>query len=214
MKYIIDDANLNHIKDVLALGIDGVTANPAMYYKNNIQLIDFIKQCKDFNLSFLSGEVINDGFEEMKEEAQQLLEVTPDIVIKINFSKEGLRLCHDLHKRGVKTAITLIFNLSQVAAAIQANADYIFFFIGRNDEIGVDGLTLIRQASQMCKNTSTKIVAASIKNAHHLNELFKMDIDYAAIPYSLYISSLDHPLSISGKASFQSDWNKLLGEKE
>lgn len=208
MKYLIDDANIQHIDEVLSMGIDGVTANPTMYKKNNISLLDFIRYYKDKEPSFLSAEVMEETFDDMKKEAEALLAISDRIIIKINFSKEGLKLCSYLHRKGVQTAMTLVFSLPQVAACINAGADYIFFFIGRNEEQGADGLSLLQSADMMCRASDTHLVAASIKHLYHLNALCEMGVEYAAMPYDLYMKSLQHPLTDSGYKQFKADWQK------
>lgn len=206
MKYLIDDANHQHIEETLSMGIYGITANPSMYKNNQTTLPEFINHYKKQNLPFLSAEVMSETLEDLIKETEKILEITNDVVIKINFSKEGLQLCDYLHKKGVRTAMTLVFTLTQVNAAINAGADYIFFFIGRNDEFGNDGIDLIYKASLLCKTTQTKIVAASIKHLQHLHALCEMDIDFAAIPYNLYMKSLEHPLTTQGYLGFKKDW--------
>lgn len=206
MNYIIDHANINEINEVLSMGIDKVTANPTMYKNNNTTLQDFIDYYKNKELSFLSAEVMGSTFEEMKQEVEIILAYYPDAIIKINFSKEGLKLCNYLHKKNIKTAMTLVFSLEQVLAAINAHTDYIFCFVGRNDENGSDGLQFLNDAHHATNNTNTKIVAASIKNLFQLQELSRIGIPYAAIPYALYMKSLEHPLTNSGAQTFIEDW--------
>lgn len=202
MQYMIDDANMEHIQEAIAYGIDKVTANPTMYEKNQITLFQFIAQLKDEHLAFLSAEIFSDDYIKMKSEAETILAQYKEAVIKINFSKNGLKLCKYLHQKGIKTALTLVFDLPQVAAAIHAHADYIFFFIGRNDEFGNDGIQLLQDAVQLTKETSSQIVAASMKNMYHLKQVCKSNVPYAAIPYTLYINSLHHPLTEAGKEQF------------
>lgn len=202
MQYMIDDADFSHINDVLETGIDKITANPSMYRKCNITLHDFLQTYADKKLSFLSAEIYSDELEQMKAEAEEILSIYQDAVIKINFSKNGLKLCEYLHQRGIKTALTLVFQLPQVSAAINAHADYIFFFIGRNDETGSDGMQLLIEANKMTQGTASNIVAASIKNLHHLQQLCQSSVPYAAIPYHLYIQSLYHPLTEKGISDF------------
>lgn len=207
MLYLIDSGNINEVNDALKLGVQGVTANTTMYRKNEISLIDFVKNYACQNLSFLSAEVIGD-YEEMLKQAKKIHDIHHDIVIKINFSKDGLKLVNTLHKQGIKTAMTLIFTISQAIAAINAGTDYIFFFIGRNEENGSDGLTAIEtiQSIIQSKNYKTKLVAASIKNLYQLEKLAALHIDYAAIPYALFMKSLDHPLTYSGAKTFEDDF--------
>lgn len=207
MQYMIDDANMEHIQEVIAYGIDKVTANPTMYVKNHTTLPQFIAQLKDKHLAFLSAEIFSDDLDQMKLEAEAILNQYAKSVIKINFSKNGLKLCKYLHQKGIKTAMTLVFDLPQVAAAIHAHADYIFFFIGRNDDFGNDGIQLLQDAVQLTKETASQIVAASMKNMYHLKQVCKSNVPYAAIPYTLYINSLHHPLTEAGIEQFTSSQN-------
>lgn len=207
MKYLIDDANIEHIQETLSMGIYGVTANPTMYTKNKISLTTFLQTFQTCDQTFLSGEVMQDNYEDMLLEAEGILNISKNIVIKINFSKAGLQLCKELHLRGVKTAMTLVFSLPQCAASINAGADYIFFFIGRNEDQGSDGLAILRDAITLTKETNSHMVAASIKHIYHLQELCKINVEYAALPYELYMKSLEHPLTTSGYAQFKQDWD-------
>ncbi|WP_411169195.1 transaldolase family protein [Clostridium sp. MB05] len=211
MIYIIDTANDEEIKESLSLGINGVTANSSMYLKNNTNFYGFLKEYSSKNLDFLSGEVMGDTFEDMVEEVNKIQEIDNSIVIKINFSEEGLKLCKYLKEKGIKSAMTLIFNVAQAVAAINAGADYLFVFIGRNDDNGNDGLSIIESIQSIVKEKDykTKVVAASIKNLYQLERLSTIGIDFAAIPYNLYTKSLYHPLTESGSATFKEDWQSL-----
>ncbi|GAA0086860.1 transaldolase family protein [Clostridium sp. CTA-7] len=211
MIYIIDTANDEEIKESLSLGINGVTANSSMYLKNNTNFYGFLKEYSSKNLDFLSGEVMGDTFEDMVEEVNKIQEIDNSIVIKINFSEEGLKLCKYLKEKGIKSALTLIFNVSQAVAAINAGADYLFVFIGRNDDNGNDGLSIIESIQSIVKEKDykTKVVAASIKNLYQLERLSTIGIDFAAIPYNLYIKSLYHSLTESGSTAFKKDWQSI-----
>lgn len=212
MKYIIDSGNQKQIDHALALGIDGVTANTSMYKANQTNVHDFLIENSKRNISFLSGEVMSNNLKDMIEEVKAIRCINDKAIIKINFSQEGLELCRILSSQGVPTAITLIFTIAQATAAMQAGADYLFAFIGRNDEYGTDGLNFIIDVQHMIKskNDHTKVVAASIKNLHQLETIAIAGIDYAAIPYDLYIKSLEHPLTESGKAKFEADWKDTM----
>lgn len=211
MRYIIDTANDEQIQEALDMGACGVTANPSMYLKNQQNFYEFVKKYAALQLPFFSAEVMEGALEEMRAQSQFLSEISPEIIIKLNFSKNALILCKELHKRGIHTAITLIFTVAQANAAINAGADYLFPFAGRSDEYGLDGLKLITSIQKMAdqKKQAFSVVAASIKNLHQLEELALAGIDYAAIPYALYEKSLHHPLTDQGAAAFQSDWQKL-----
>ncbi len=210
MKYMIDTANTSHIDEVLKLGINGVTANPSMYKNNATTMMEFLPKYANTGLDFLSAEVMGDTLEVLLSEVEAIQAIDKDIVIKMNFSKLTLELCNILSKRGIKTALTLIFTTGQACAALNAGVDYIFAFIGRNDEMGTDGLTFIKNLQQLkdMQLSNTKIVAASIKNLYQLQTIIEIGIDYAAIPYDLYQTSLYHPLTQKGAQAFINDWNK------
>lgn len=207
MLYLIDSGNAQEIEEALMVGARGVTANTSMYRKHDIRLHDFVSNYSERELDFLSGEVIG-TYDEMLKQTEELLAICNDIVIKINFSKDGLHLANTLHKRGVKTAMTLIFTMGQAVAAINAHVDYLFFFIGRNEEYGSDALRILHDIQDMIKDKRypVKTVAASIKNLAQLEKLAAMKVDYAAIPYALYMKSLMHPLTDSGKRTFEDDF--------
>lgn len=209
MQYFIDSANKQEIQEVLQYGIKGITANTTMYRKEHIGVQDFVREWSQKKPAFLSGEVIG-TYEEMLEQAEQLLKIYPQTVIKINFSKDGLRLASYLHEKGVQTAMTLLFTVTQAIAAIQAGCDYLFFFIGRNEEQGWDGMEAIAALQEIIDHRKyhAKVVAASIKNLYQLEKLARCPIAYAAVPYALYMRSLQHPLTESGALTFQKDYQE------
>lgn len=216
MLYLIDSANHDQIMEVLAYGAYGITANTSMYRKEGISIIDYVKTYQNANIHFLSAEVIG-SYEEMLSQSKQILSLNSDIVIKINMSKDGLRLAKTLHDQGHKTAMTLVFTIAQTIAAINSGVDYLFFFLGRNEEIGNDALSAINHVQQIIKEKgyTTKVVAASIKSLYQLEKLAQLHIDYAAIPYDLYMNSLHHPLTISGAKTFEIDYyeNKAITDE-
>lgn len=211
MKYIIDSANLQEIQNALKMGAYGVTANPSMYLKEQQDLIPFLTACHAMEPSFLSGEAMGHSLTKMEEEVRQIREISPDIIIKLNFSQLSLQLCKKLHKQGIRTAVTLIFTMAQAVAAISAGADYLFPFIGRSDEYGLDGLHLIHDMQAMINlhRYPVSIVAASVKNLHQLESAAAAGVGYAAISYSLYQKSLEHPLTEKGLGDFERDWSAL-----
>ena len=211
MKYIIDSASLEEIQEALELGAYGVTANPSMYLKNRQEFLPFLRTCSTMNLSFLSGEVMGDTLEEMEDEAQRIHNINPDIIIKLNFSGNALKMCRRLRKRGIRTALTLIFTVAQAAAAISAGADYLFPFIGRSDEYGQDGLKLVQDIQTMIDRHGYPVfvVAASIKNIHQLEAAAAAGVPYAAIPCALYLKALEHPLTRQGTQDFERDWKEV-----
>lgn len=211
MLYIIDSANDDDIKNALDFGACGITANPAIYLKNNQNFYSFLEKYSKLELPFLSGEVMGDSLEEMLQEVDKIIAIDPNIIIKLNFSSNALKLCNILKKRGIRTAITLIFTVNQAVAAINAGANYLFPFIGRSDEYGLDGMKLVTTIQQIIikNNYPVSVVAASIKNVHQLEVLAESGVDYAAIPYNLYVKSLDHPLTQTNRKAFYNDWEQV-----
>lgn len=211
MLYIIDSANDDDIKNALDFGACGITANPAIYLKNNQNFYSFLEKYSKLELPFLSGEVMGDSLEEMLQEVDKIIAIDPNIIIKLNFSSSALKLCNILKKRGIRTAITLIFTVNQAVAAINAGANYLFPFIGRSDEYGLDGMKLVTTIQQIIikNNYPVSVVAASIKNVHQLEVLAESGVDYAAIPYNLYVKSLDHPLTQTNRKAFYNDWEQV-----
>ena len=214
MKYIIDSASPEEIREAVELGAYGITANPSMYRNNRQAFLPFLESCSSMEPSFLTGEAMGSTLEEMKAEVRKIQEIDPGIIIKLNFSPNALRLCRRLKKRGIKTAVTLIFTVSQAVAAISAGADYLFPFIGRSDEYGLDGLKLMRDIQTMVVRHGypVSVVAASVKNLRQLEEAAVTGVPYAAIPYALYRKALEHPLTDRGIRDFERDW-KAAGQE-
>lgn len=211
MRFLIDSANMNHINDALKMGAAGVTANPSMYVKENVDFYAFIQDIRKSTDGIVTAEVMEGSMEKMLEDAEKIIEISKDIIIKVNFSKRGLEFIKELNKRGIKTAMTLIFSVSQAMLAVEAGADYIFFFIGRNENTGVDGLEVLNCICSIVKEKGyqTKVVAASIKNPYHVEESAKCGADYAAIPYDMLNKVCYNSLTEEGASDFTRDWEKL-----
>lgn len=212
MKYLIDTANTREIQEALALGVSGVTANPSMYLKEEVNFYDFLKEVNELSPRILTAEVIAPTLKQMLVSVDEVLAINPTTIIKINFSPLGLNLLKILSKRGIKTATTLIFNTNQATIAIDSGSDYIFPFIGRNDEIGINGIQTITDICNVIKNKNyhTKVVAASIKNVHHLEQAALAGADYAAVPFSLLEKAMYHQLTIDGAETFEHQWRQVL----
>lgn len=211
MKYLIDTANFQEIKNALKLGIEGITANPSMYLKEKVNFYQFLKDSNSLNPNVLTAEVIGDNIEDMLNQVEEILNINKDIIIKINFSKLGLELINILNKRNIKTACTLIFNVNQASLAINAGVDYIFAFVGRNDENGYDGIENIKEICDFIKinNYKTKVIAASLKNVYHLKKSALCGVNYCAITYSLLEKIFDNKLTLDGEKVFNEDFAKI-----
>jgi transaldolase len=212
MKYFIDTANIREIQEALALGVSGVTANPTMYLKEDVKFYDFLAEVDGLSPNILTAEVIAPTLKEMLDSVDKILAINPTIVIKVNFSPLGLKLLNILSKKGIKSATTLIFNTNQATIAMDSGSDYIFPFIGRNDEIGMNGTQTITDICSLIKNKNynTKVVAASIKNVHHLEQAALAGADYAAVSFSIFEKAMYHQLTIDGAETFERQWKQVL----
>ena len=215
MKFFIDTANLNHIKEAQGMGIlDGVTTNPSLMAKegitgkNNI-LKHYVDICNIVD-GGVSAEVIATDFEGMVKEGEELADLHDQIVIKLPMIKEGIKACKYFSDRGVKTNVTLVFSPGQALLAAKAGATYVSPFIGRLDDISTDGLNLIAEIRHIYDNYDfeTKILAASIRHTMHIVDCAKLGADVMTGPLSSIEGLLKHPLTDNGLAKFLEDYKK------
>ena len=218
MKFFIDTANLEQIKEAQDLGIiDGVTTNPSLMAKEGIagekRILDHYKAICDIVDGDVSAEVIATDFKTMIKEGEILAELHPQIVVKVPIIREGLKAISYFSKKGIRTNCTLIFSSGQALLAAKAGASYVSPFIGRLDDISSDGLILIEDIRTIFDNYdfSTEILAASVRNAMHIIECAKIGADVMTGPLSAMESLLNHPLTEKGLATFLADHKKLNG---
>ncbi|MEH7247958.1 transaldolase family protein [Neobacillus niacini] len=215
MKYLIDSANVEEINRLLELGvISGVTANPSLYEKQNTNFYEFLREYSKFDI-LLTAEVVGDHHVNLIRQVEKITEISKDIIIKLNYSPASLKLVKLLKEKGIKTAITLVFDMNQAMLAINAGADYLFLFVARNEELGVDGIAFVENVAKVIekKNYSTKIIAASIRTKYQL-ETVALYSDYIAAPNKLIEESFNHRLTISGKKQFEADMAKIIRTQE
>lgn len=218
MKFFIDTANLEQIKEAQDLGIiDGVTTNPSLMAKEGIageqRILDHYKAICDIVDGDVSAEVIATDFKTMIKEGEILAELHPQIVVKVPIIREGLKAISYFSKKGIRTNCTLIFSSGQALLAAKAGASYVSPFIGRLDDISSDGLVLIEDIRTIFDNYDfgTEILAASVRNAMHIIECAKIGADVMTGPLSAMESLLNHPLTEKGLATFLADHKKLNG---
>ncbi len=218
MKFFIDTANLEQIKEAQDLGIiDGVTTNPSLMAKEGIagekRILDHYKAICDIVDGDVSAEVIATDFKTMIKEGEILAELHPQIVVKVPIIREGLKAISYFSKKGIRTNCTLIFSSGQALLAAKAGASYVSPFIGRLDDISSDGLILIEDIRTIFDNYDfgTEILAASVRNAMHIIECAKIGDDVMTGPLSAMESLLNHPLTEKGLATFLADHKKLNG---
>ncbi|MRT91606.1 fructose-6-phosphate aldolase [Ancylomarina sp. 16SWW S1-10-2] len=216
MKFFIDTANLDQIKEAQDLGIlDGVTTNPSLMAKEGIKGVNNIKQhyvniCEIVD-GDVSAEVIATDFEGMIKEGEELAALHPQIVVKIPCIKAGIKAIKYLTGKNIRTNCTLIFSAGQALLAAKAGATYVSPFIGRLDDIGTDGIGLIEQIAGMFSRYGfeTEVLAASVRHTMHILQCIEAGADVATCPLNAITGLLKHPLTDSGLETFLADYNKL-----
>jgi len=210
MKFFIDTANIEEIKEVHQLGIlSGVTTNPSLVAKENVRFEDRLKEITEFVSGSVSAEVISLDAEGMLREGRELAKIAPNITIKVPMTPEGLKAVHQFTKEGIKTNVTLIFSANQALLAARAGATYVSPFLGRLDDIGQNGLNLISEIAEIftIHNIDTEIIAASIRHPQHVTEAALRGAHIATIPYKVLLQLFKHPLTDKGIEQFLADWN-------
>lgn len=212
MKLFIDTAETEEIKEINDLGvISGVTTNPSLIVKSGRDFKEVIREISEILDGPISAEVISLETEKMVEEARELAEIHPNIVIKVPMTKNGLGAVKILSEENIKTNVTLIFSAQQALLAARAGATYVSPFVGRLDDIGGDGIGLIEDISEIFElhNIETEIISASIRNPKQVYESALAGSDIATIPYEIILKMINHPLTDKGLEDFMNDWNKL-----
>lgn len=215
MKFFIDTANLDQIREAQDLGVlDGVTTNPSLMAKEGITghdniLKHYVDICKIVD-GDVSAEVISTDFEGMVREGEALAELHEQIVIKLPMIKDGIKACKYFSDKGIKTNVTLVFSPGQALLAAKAGATYVSPFIGRLDDISTDGLNLISEIRHIYDNYgfATEILAASVRHTMHIIDCAKLGADVMTGPLSAIEGLLKHPLTDSGLAKFLEDYKK------
>jgi len=211
MKFFIDTANIDEIREANALGVlDGVTTNPSLIAKEGADFHGRLREIVSVVNGPISAEVTSTEPDEMLTQAHELAQISPNIVIKVPITKEGLQICRKLRKDDIRVNVTLCFSPAQALLAAKADATYISPFIGRLDDIAGDGMELIRQIRVIYDNYgyTTEILAASIRGPMHVVESALAGADVATIPFSVIAQLLKHPLTDSGQEKFLSDFAK------
>ncbi|MDA9331413.1 fructose-6-phosphate aldolase [Flavobacteriaceae bacterium] len=215
MKFFIDTANLDQIKEAQDLGIlDGVTTNPSLMAKEGISgyeniLKHYVAICAIVT-GDVSAEVIATDFEGMVKEGEALAALHPQIVVKVPMIKEGIKAIKYFSDKGIRTNCTLVFSVGQALLAAKAGATYVSPFIGRLDDIATDGLNLIAEIRQVYDNYAfdTQILAASVRHTMHIIDCAKLGADVMTGPLSSIEGLLKHPLTDIGLAQFLKDYKK------
>lgn len=212
MKIFIDTANVDHIREANDLGvICGVTTNPSLIAKEGRDFIEVVKEITTIVDGPISAEVISLEYVEMVAEARELAKIHKNIIIKIPMTTEGLKAVKILTEEGIKTNVTLIFSAAQALLAARAGATYVSPFLGRLDDIGMDGMILIEEIVDIFElhNIKTKIIAASIRTSLHVIKAARLGCDIATVPFDVIMQMTKHPLTDAGIEKFLNDWKKV-----
>jgi len=213
MKFFIDTANLNEIKEAAALGIlDGVTTNPSLIAKEGAKdYKSLLKSICEVVDGPISAEVVSTDFKGMMAEAEDLAEIHPNITIKVPIIKEGLKATKALSEKGIKTNVTLIFSPTQALLAAKAGASFVSPFVGRLDDISHYGMNLVEQIVSIYDNYGfdTEVIVASIRNPLHVVDAAMMGAHIATIPFKVINQLIQHPLTDIGLEKFLADWKKI-----
>ena len=218
MKFFIDTANLNEIKEAYDLGVlDGVTTNPSLMAKEGIKGADNIKAhykaiCNIVDNN-VSAEVIATDLENILKEGKELAKIDDKIVVKVPMIKDGVKAIKKFSSEGIRTNCTLVFSGGQALLAAKAGASYVSPFIGRLDDISQDGLELISQIRLIYDNYGydTEVLAASIRHTMHLIQCAEIGADVVTCPLKVITDLLNHPLTDAGLAKFLADHKKANG---
>lgn len=212
MKFFIDTANLDEIKEANDLGLlDGVTTNPTLVAKEgNVDFKDHIAKICEIVKGDVSAEVTALDAKGMLEEGRELAKIAPNVVVKCPLTLEGLKATRTFRDEGTKVNVTLCFSAAQALLAAKAGATYISPFIGRLDDIGINGMDLIRDIVQIYDNYGfeTEVLAASIRHPMHVIEAALAGADVSTIPFKTLTQLVSHPLTDKGLDSFLADWKK------
>ncbi len=211
MKFFIDTANVDEIRDAHAMGmVDGVTTNPTLIAKSGRNFREVIEEICEIVDGPVSAEAVSLDADGMIAEARDLAKIHKNIVVKIPMTIDGLKAVGVLSGEGIATNVTLVFSSLQALMAAKAGATYVSPFVGRLDDLAADGMEIIEQIATIFNNYGfqTEIIVASIRNPIHVLESALIGADIATIPYDVIRKLASHPLTDKGIQAFLADWDK------
>jgi transaldolase len=211
MKLFVDTGNLKEIEALAAIGIlDGVTTNPSLMAKETGDYRQIMKQICQTVKGPVSAEVVATDTAGMLREGRDLAGIDEHIVVKVPFTKDGVKACRTLSSEGIRVNVTLIFSATQAWLAAKAGASYVSPFVGRLDDIGATGMNLVREIVDIFENSdyTTEVLVASVRNPIHIIEAARMGADVVTVPPAVIEQCFKHPLTDIGLAKFLQDWEK------
>lgn len=215
MKLFLDTANVEHIKEANEMGvICGVTTNPSLIAKEGRDFNEVIKEITEIVDGPISGEVVSEDAEGMIKEGREIAAIHKNMIVKIPMTVEGLKAVKVLAREGIKTNVTLIFSANQALLAANAGATYVSPFLGRVDDISMDGMELVRTIAEIFEvhGINTEIIAASVRHPIHVIEAARAGAHIATVPYTLVMQMVKHPLTDAGLEKFKADWAAAFGK--
>jgi transaldolase len=215
MKIFLDTANLEAIRKYNDMGlVDGVTTNPTLLSKEKGSPADIMHEIVRIVNGPVSLEVVGTTYESMIEEAYRLKKYGKNVIVKIPMLSDGMKAVKKLNEEGIETNVTLVFSANQAMIAAKAGASYVSPFIGRLDDAGQDGMTLVREIVQIFNNYkfTTNVLVASVRHPMHVVEAGKIGAHVATLPPDILGKMMTHPLTDKGLATFLSDWEKVKKE--
>ena len=215
MRLFLDTANVEYIKEANEMGvICGVTTNPSLIAKEGRDFNEVIKEITGIVDGPISGEVISEDAKGMIEEGRKIAAIHKNMIVKIPMTAEGLKATKVLANEGIKTNVTLIFSVNQALLAANAGATYVSPFLGRIDDISMNGMDFLRNIAEIFRvhKISTKIIAASVRNPLHVIEAARAGADIATVPYNLVQQMIKHPLTDQGLEKFKKDWQNAFSK--
>jgi transaldolase len=213
MKFFLDTANVDEIREVAQLGIlDGVTTNPSLMAKETGDYREILKEICNIVGGPVSAEVVADDLEGMVSQGRELAKIDDHIVITIPLVAEGLKAVRQLSAEDIRTNVTLCFSANQGLLAAKAGATYLSPFIGRLDDVGQSGMDLVEDLVEIFENYafSTQILVASVRHPLHVLEAARLGADVVTVPHNVIMQMLRHPLTDVGIAKFNADWKKVM----
>tara|TARA_Y100001936_G_scaffold66345_1_gene65265 strand:- start:643 stop:1311 length:669 start_codon:yes stop_codon:yes gene_type:complete len=212
LKFFIDTADVSEIKELAKSGLlDGVTTNPSLIKKSGRNINEVIKEICDIVPGPVSAEVTATEYDEMLREAEVLKSIAKNVTIKVPLTWDGLKTCKALREEEVLVNVTLCFSANQALLAAKAGASFISPFVGRLDDIGIDGMNLISDICQIYSNypnLNTEVLVASVRSPQHVAEAAKLGADVVTLPPNVLKQLITHPLTESGLQAFLDDWKK------
>jgi len=212
MKIFLDTANLEHIRKYNSMGVvDGITTNPTLLSKEMGNPVEIMREIVRIVRGPVSLEVIGIKTEEILDEAHRLKKYGQNVVVKVPMTPEGVTAVNKLNEEGINTNVTLVFSVNQAIVAAKAGASYVSPFIGRLDDYGHEGMTVIKEIVQIFKNYQfkTEVLVASIRHPLHIIESAKIGAHIVTLPPDILGKMMAHPLTDKGLSTFLSDWEKV-----